>query len=152
MLNCQFSILVCFYSVAKWKEHSVTKVNGNPPQSKVNFLENYFFSATKQREMNQKTNKKQKTNTLTQDKVNGTRRFTRVCRFLLHHGSRLSRMHCNPNNEFFQRRYNGVTDPSVTGDYFWLGLTYMEGGLLQADYWGYFWLIQWPKTSLTIWV
>ena len=44
MLNCQFSILVCFYSVAKWKEHSVTKVNGNPPQSEVNFLKNYFFS------------------------------------------------------------------------------------------------------------
>ena len=44
MLNFQFSILVCLYSVAKCKEHSVTKVNGNPPQSEVNFLKNYFFS------------------------------------------------------------------------------------------------------------
>ena len=90
MLNCQFSILVCFYSAVKCKEHSVTKVNGNPSQSKVNFLENYFFSATKQREMNQKTNKKQKTNTLTQENVNGTRRVTIVYRFLLHHGSCVS--------------------------------------------------------------
>ena len=113
MLNCQFSILVCFYSVAKWKEHSVTKVNGNPPQSEVNFLKNYFFfSITKQRELNQKTN------TLTQENVYGTRKFTRVCRFLLDHDSRLSRIHSNPNKELFQRRYIGVTERSFRFVYF----------------------------------
>ena len=67
-----------------------------------------IFSATKQREINQKK-KNQKTNTHTQENVNGKRRFTRVCRFLLHHGSRLSRIHCNPNEELFQRRYIDVT-------------------------------------------
>ena len=59
--------------------------------------------------MNQK---KQKTNTLTQENVNGIRRFTTVCRFLLHHGSRFSPTHCNPNEVFFKRRYIGVTERS----------------------------------------
>ena len=71
-----------------------------------------FFSATKQRKMNQKINKKQKTNTLTQENVNGTRRFTWVCIFLFHHGSRLSQIHCNPNEELFQHRYIGVIERS----------------------------------------
>ena len=62
--------------------------------------------------MNQKANKKQKTNTFTHENVNGTKIFTRICRFPLHHGSRLSRIHCNPNEELFQRRYIGVSERS----------------------------------------
>ena len=68
--------------------------------------------------MNQNKKKKQKTNTLTQENVNGKRRFTRVCRFPLHHGSRLSRIHYNPNEELFQRRYIGLTECSFCFVYF----------------------------------
>ena len=54
--------------------------------------------------------KQQKTNTLTQENVNRTRRYSKVYRFLLHHGSRLSRIHYNPNEELFQRRYIGLIE------------------------------------------
>ena len=61
MLNFQFSILVCLCRVPKCKEHSITKVNGNPPQSEVNFLKNYFFSQQPNRgNWTKKQTKKQK--------------------------------------------------------------------------------------------
>ena len=60
MLNFQFSILVCLYSVAKCKEHSVTKVNGNPPQFEVNFMENYFFLSNQTEENEPKNKQKTK--------------------------------------------------------------------------------------------
>ena len=101
--------------------------------------------------MNKKKNKKQKTNTLTQENANRTKRsgekrkgewwhswelnlpesaearsigafefrgffFTMVFTFHI----RLSRIHCNPNDELFQCKYIGVTNHSMIGDYFWL--------------------------------
>ena len=76
------------------------------------------FRSFSQQPNREKWKKKQNTNTLTQENVNRTRRFTRVCIFLLYHGSRLSRIHSNPNEELFQRRYIGVTERSFRFIYF----------------------------------
>ena len=112
-----------------------------------------IFSATEQREMNQKKKTKNKKWTPSPKKMqteqkeverkekenDGTvenwiyqslQRWNRLehlnfgvssspCMVFTFH-IRLSRIHYNPNDKLFQRRYISVTDRSMTGDCFWL--------------------------------